>query len=248
MKANIDADSMVYACGFATNTEPEANCFHLINVSMNKILDELGTNDFQVFLTGSGNFRATVSSTYKANRVSMPKPVHYDAAREFLVDAWGAIVVHGMEADDAVALAQTPDSILVSQDKDLLMVPGWHYNPRKPQEGVFLITEEEAQEFFYYQMLAGDRVDNIRGLPYCTDVIVNTYGLSPRALSGCGDKTAKTLLSFGSDEHEWYKITKECYDAYLDETGEDLFDTHAQLLWMVQELDAHGNLVPWSPP
>ena len=246
MKVHVDADSLVYACGFAADTEPVENCLHLLNISLQKIVDDLQPSSFQVFLTGSSNFRDAVTSDYKANRVNMRKPVHYHAAREHLYTHWNAVIVEGMEADDAVALAQTADSILVSQDKDLRMVPGWHYNYRKPEQGVFLITEEEAQRWFYYQMLAGDRVDNIKGLPYCTEEIVEKYNLSQRALKGCGEKTAELLLSHGDNEQEWYEITKECYESF-DNTLET-FNINAQLLWMVQELDQDGNIVPWRAP
>ena len=41
---------------------------------------------------------------------------------------YGAQVIDGMEADDALALAQTDKTAIATIDKDLLMVVGRHYN------------------------------------------------------------------------------------------------------------------------
>src|SRR5690606_41714779 len=63
------------------------------------------------------------------------KPYWYDEIRDYLIRRWGAEVVDGQEADDAIGIAawnsykECPEySIIASIDKDLRMIPGYHYN------------------------------------------------------------------------------------------------------------------------
>ena len=123
----------------------------------------------ELFLTGKGNFREQVATIkgYKANRKDNVRPVHYQGIRRYMRERWGATVVRGFEADDALAMAAhvhayDPEAVvLVSQDKDLKTVPGRHYNPRKKAWSI--ITEQEALINFYKQLVTGDAVDNIGG-------------------------------------------------------------------------------------
>lgn len=113
------------------------------------------------------NFRYSVAKTkpYKGNRKD-PKPVHYEAVREYLVNKFGTLVVRDEEADDGLGIAQMKNldqSVIVSIDKDLNMIPGWHYNFVKKE--FQYIEFGEAAKNFYMQMLTGDAVDNIPGLP-----------------------------------------------------------------------------------
>jgi DNA polymerase-1 len=242
--AHIDADSLVYAAGFSTDGQPVENCLHLLNRSVQSIIDAAGAEYYIVYLTGKRNFRDTVVTDYKANRTSR-RPEHYAAAREYLQEYWGAVVTDGIEADDAVAIAQTEDSVICSIDKDLLQVPGWHYS-WKNKLGVRHVSEEQGLRWFYKQMLMGDRVDNIKGLPKCTEELVQKYSLTRYALRGVGDRTADSLLSHGTDPESWYSIVKECYDTH-DSTGEYM-QQQANLLWMVRELNEYGEPVLWTPP
>lgn len=71
-----------------------------------------------------------------------------------------------MEADDAMGIEQwrhaDKSTIIVSTDKDMMMIPGWHYNWVKDE--VHCRTLHEANTFFWWQMLVGDPVDNIQGI------------------------------------------------------------------------------------
>lgn len=125
------------------------------------VLDATSAEEYQVFLTGKGNFRDEVGVTvkYKGNRSGGGRPHHYQNLRDHLVNVWGATVVDGMEADDALGINQTENTIICSIDKDLLTIPGKHYNWNKRE---FIdITEYEGWFNFYRQMLTGDRTDNI---------------------------------------------------------------------------------------
>lgn len=55
------------------------------------------------------------------------------------------------------------DTVIVTLDKDLDQVAGWHYNFVTKKR--YWVTPEEGKYFFYQQVLTGDRIDNIPGLP-----------------------------------------------------------------------------------
>lgn len=198
--ALIDADSPVYAAGFAVQknkyiapdgtafdrkrdaveaghselrheqyVEPVENALHIINTMLIKMLDAVKADRHEIYLSGTSNFRKDIATIigYKANRVQ-PKPVHYDAIRQHLVDRWNAIVIDGQEADDELGIRATEiqqagdDSIIVSIDKDLLTIPSKHYNWKK--EVWHDIDDETGMRNFYVQCLSGDRSDNIPGI------------------------------------------------------------------------------------
>jgi hypothetical protein len=54
------------------------------------------------------------------------------------------------------------DQCIVTIDKDLNCIPGWHYNWDKGS--IYNVTEEEAYRCFYKQMITGDVSDHIPGL------------------------------------------------------------------------------------
>jgi 5'-3' exonuclease len=84
------------------------------------------------FLVVVSNFRYDIYPEYKANRKDMQRPKWLQVVREHLVTDWKATVTDGIEADDAMGIAQCTehdgDSMICSIDKDMLMIPGHHYN------------------------------------------------------------------------------------------------------------------------
>jgi 5'-3' exonuclease len=128
-----------------------------------RILQETDSDTYKVFLTGSDNYRYQYNPQYKANRKDVPRPAHLQAVREYLCTEWGASVEDGQEADDAMGIYQmaNKDTIICSIDKDLLMIPGEHYDFVKSiRRDVYNIP---AMRHFYWQLIMGDRTDNIFG-------------------------------------------------------------------------------------
>jgi|14_taG_2_1085336.scaffolds.fasta_scaffold05578_8 5'-3' exonuclease len=172
----IDGDLIVYSCGFAADDEPLAHCLSTVKKMIHKIIDKTEATDYKLFLTGKGNFREEVATIakYKGNREDNPKPFHYDAIRKYMVDKHGAIVIEGMEADDALGIEaslveEETTYVLASYDKDLDMIPCYHYvweskGSRPRAEKFYSITPVEGLRLFYTQMLTGDSTDNIAGL------------------------------------------------------------------------------------
>lgn len=148
--------------------EPIENAYHNANTTLAAIMSMTKAREYRIFLTGQGNFRETVATIapYKGNRVQ-EKPVYLKAIREYLVEQHAAVVIDGEEADDALGytqMAAPPNStMIVTVDKDLHMIPGWHMHPQVLEP--YLIHPDQALRCFYRQLLTGDRVDNILGCP-----------------------------------------------------------------------------------
>jgi hypothetical protein len=144
----------------------------IVKTALREIRRRFKTNDLDVqfFLTGKGNFREDVATIkeYKGNRKETPKPVHYQAVRDYLVDSWGAVVVEGKEADDEVSIRawkeyrdNNDDYVVATIDKDLDQIPGWHLDYKK--HAWYDVDALDGELFFYAQVLAGDATDNIQG-------------------------------------------------------------------------------------
>lgn len=128
---------------------------------MNRILNETGSNDHKAFISGPVNFRYKIDPNYKANRQDVKRPKWLEDVRGHLVRNWGAQVSDGIEADDNLGIHQGDNTILCSIDKDLLQIPGQHYNfvSGTPH----FITEHQGWVNFFTQLIMGDRSDNIPG-------------------------------------------------------------------------------------
>lgn len=137
--------------------------YELIDQSIDRILYDTGSTEYKMFIEGKDNFRAKLFPEYKSNRKGTLKPLLAAEAKQYLIDVYGAELSHSMEADDYVAMSYNKDGgILCSNDKDLLQVPGLHYNPQSRAKTT--ITELEGLRNLYTQVLMGDAGDAIPGV------------------------------------------------------------------------------------
>ena len=211
--AILDADILTYRVGFASEDVSEEVCMARVTKLVNEIVyQDLQCDDYKAYITGKGNYRneLAVTEPYKGNRKDAKRPVHYAAIRTHL-QRLGAELVEGSEADDAVATEATKTGgWIVSIDKDLDQVAGWHYNFVKHEE--YYVTEEEGLRNFYTQMLTGDRTDNIIGL------------------KGIGPKKAEKILKDCKTEEEMYATVVKAYlEAGLTE---ERVTENGHLLWL----------------
>jgi len=164
MKALIDGDIVVYRAAASAEEDDQWIAQARADQMMQDILADTGSTSYSVYLTGSGNFRREIAPSYKANRPDS-RPKHWEAVREFLVTQHKAIVCNGFEADDQLGIDQDKThgaTVICSIDKDLLQIPGKHYNFVKK---VFQdVTYDEGIKALYIQSLVGDRSDNIFGV------------------------------------------------------------------------------------
>lgn len=164
----VDADIVAYRNAASCQKkdqpiDPIEIAIARVDEMMHRILHETTAASYHCFLTGSDNFRYQYNPEYKANRKDTPRPQHLQQLREHLVTTWNATVEDGQEADDAMGIYQcaNEDTVIASIDKDLLMIPGNHYNF---VTGVSrAIDSTTAIRHFYWQLLMGDRTDNIFG-------------------------------------------------------------------------------------
>ena len=215
MHALIDADILNYRIGFATNTEAESVAIRTMAGFLEDLLlfDLPEVSTWELHLTGKKNFRNDVAVTapYKGNRKA-EKPVHYHILREYLQQSWGASVSDGIEADDVLAIRATElgdDAIIVTLDKDLDQVEGWHYNFVKKNK--YFVDKDEGLFNFYKQFLTGDTVDNIIGA------------------KGIGAKKAEKLLEGKSEVEMWETV--------VDILGYDRAMENGHLLYMLRTFD-----------
>jgi 5'-3' exonuclease len=224
-KALIDGDILVYRIGFSVN-DPEDEKFAIARMGnfVEKLLNVDDIDSYTGFITGKSNYRQDIATenVYKGNRKDAKRPVHYKALREYLMNKWCFELIDGQEADDAIGIAAyalpEKQSCIMSIDKDLDMIRGWHYNFVK--QDLYHVKEEEAIKNFYMQILTGDRVDNIPGL------------------KGIGPKKAEKILKDCVGEQQLFETVLEKYEGDVDKLTE-----RGRLLWIRRQ---ENQL--WKPP
>lgn len=172
MKALIDGDMVCFRA--ASSCEPtkakpyleplDAAIFRADDLTR-RILRETDSDSYSFFLGGEGNFRYEIYDQYKANRAGMPKPTYYQEVRAHVVTEFNATLVNGIETDDAMGIEQCAEpfmtTVIASNDKDMLMIPGQHYNPITQTHK--FVTPLDGLKHFYQQLIQGDQADNIPG-------------------------------------------------------------------------------------
>ena len=201
-----------------------------------------------------------ITLPYKGNRDNLKKPWHYQNIKAYMMTRYHTLVIDGKEADDAMCIVQTqrlkdlsgsqyylPETIICTRDKDLRQCPGWHFGwelGNQPQfgpefvEGYGYIKLNDkrnkivgvGEKFFYSQLITGDKVDNIPGLP------------------SSGPVAAFELLESTTTPEEGFKCVVEAYRAKFPETWKEYLLEQGQLLWMVRELDEEGKPIMWRMP
>lgn len=203
-----------------------------IDWMLSEIQRNTGHEEWEVFITGGGNYRydTAVTVPYKGNRKDSAKPSNFSAMRDYMLEEVGASLIEGKEADDALGIAQCsaePETtIICSLDKDLLMIPGLHYNWRKDEHK--RVTPEEGFKHFCKQMLTGDTADNIQGI------------------KKVGEKTAESLLApYGMDDRLLFTGVTNAYKREFRDDWRGRLDENADLLWIQREEDVRFNTEDW---
>lgn len=183
-------------------TESVSHALQIVKRTLQNIHNKFGAQP-RVFLRHRDqlNHRFELFPDYKGNR-NQEKPIHYDAIHEYMVNNWYAIQIMEHEVDDEIAvLAHQMGKyyVVCSPDKDLDQIPGWHYNYRNDTD--YYVTKEDAEWWFWFQLLAGDSADNIPG---CWRV---------------GSTKAKKILDmhYGSDDL-WREVVFEYARAAMKES------------------------------
>tara|TARA_Y100000592_G_scaffold64324_1_gene100216 strand:- start:4828 stop:5610 length:783 start_codon:yes stop_codon:yes gene_type:complete len=229
----VDTDSIFFKIAYKSKNQSELRknfnsfCNNMIMEVSDKIINPF-TEEINVLyaVKGKGNYRKDLSPDYKSNRPELDKKVRdkLNYLHRYSVSK-GAIQADGMEADDLVsiwaheALDRKEEYVICGIDKDLLQIPGHHYNYSK--DTWQLINEEEALHNLYIQCLTGDNTDNIPGL------------------KGIGPKKAQKILAGVPLSRQWNKI-KSAWKEH-GKTEKQLELSH-KLLRMLKSWEEYENI------
>ncbi len=240
-KSSKDAKAYVGTRDLVIDKRKTSLPVHVIYAVMDNLINEILTNlecsTYTVFIGHpdgqNDTFRHKIAKTavYKGNRKADSKPIHIRAAKERLISKYGAVVATDLETDDILGIEQCkPDSnsIIASIDKDMWMIPGWHYNISTKEK--FFSTDPGTLElvttpngtkkligtgfkFFAAQLLMGDVVDNIK-----------------KPVKGMGITKIFQQLN---EKDAILKIWEHVVGVYM-EAGLDIHE-NATLLWILRE-------------
>jgi len=267
----IDADVVAYYGAAGCDDMPLRSATRRVDLRMNQIIDETRAESYTGYLTGKNNFRDLVATLqrYKGSRYDKdgkritPQPIWLKMARLYLQNEWGCLLCEGQEADDALSIHQNKaehETIISSVDKDLLLNQGLHHDMTsgviQKVEGFGEIWMKGSSckgtglKFFCAQLLMGDSVDWIKGLPKVTPMMKEEFGIA--RLGGCGPKAAFLVINPTTTYKDALDRVRKCYfDFWKDNeyvhwrtgkkytagkvTAEKQLTEQGQLLWMRQE-------------
>lgn len=162
------------------------NCIELRIQECERIAWEEFEEDIDTIITFSSprNYRKDVNPEYKSNRKGKEKPIVFKEMVERCKRNYDCEEWDGIEADDVMGILQKEDTIIVTGDKDLLQIEGYHMNLINPEAGIKFVTYAEGMELFWTQCLSGDSVDGFYGCPKigkkkALQVIQDNNGLTP---------------------------------------------------------------------
>lgn len=230
--------------------QPLDHCLQMVRTTVDSIQAVVGELcEFYLTAGGRSNFRYNLASIrpYKGNREDARRPIYYDDIRSYLVDRWKAKLVEGWEADDEISIRTYEEkarrqegkegsqaTVIVSIDKDLDMVEGLHYNWVTGVQ--YNVVPWRAMSNFYKQLLTGDSVDNIPGIP----------GVGPKTADKLLDGYTKEAAMWDVVRDSWYNAFPKGVDTHDGKvlTVDDALLEVGRLLWMKRART--DNL--WLPP
>tara|TARA_R110002167_G_scaffold117335_4_gene293273 strand:- start:27 stop:818 length:792 start_codon:yes stop_codon:yes gene_type:complete len=198
----VDADSIFFKIAYKSKSQSDLQKnYKTFCTKMRMEVSERLINPFDLeevlipvyAVKGKGNFRKDLAADYKAKRPELDKEIKdkLNFLHKYAVKQ-GAVQADGMEADDLVAIwayeaIETGNEyVICGIDKDLLQIPGEHYNYGK--DNWLSIDQDIAKYNLMIQCLTGDNTDNIPGI------------------KGIGPKKAAKILAGVSTDNLWNKV------------------------------------------
>lgn len=178
MSLLIDADYLAYKTCAACEDEVDfgndvilvTSRFQEVKRSFTQEINKIWNvfdQEIILFFSSPRNFRKEISPDYKGHR-NRKKPCGYKRLLNWCAEYYETIIVDGLEADDAIGIFATNpieleyDHLIVSPDKDMKQIPGELYNLKDP---VIETTQQEADKWFFMQVMSGDQTDGYAGVP-----------------------------------------------------------------------------------
>lgn len=178
------------------------------------------------------SFRYDVLPSYKHNRKDKERPVLLETLKDYIKEHYRVLEREGLEADDIIGIlgSKYPDKyIIATLDKDLAQIPEvWNYNWRTGVMESFSL--EEADRFFWTQILTGDPTDGYSGCPQI------------------GSKRAETILEGVTSEKEAWEAIVEAYEARgLTEEDALVQARVARILRHTDFDEVNERVILWTP-
>ncbi len=219
-------------------------CWRNFKTTFNFLIDYCYCSEFLGVVKGKNNFRDHLYPEYKQTR-HVEDPLKRNRfvpiLRRLAVAEDYAIEATGRESDDYIRIwaeeareAGDPFCVM-SNDKDFGCIPGKHVNIHRHsgvtletwKPVIFDVSPEEATRYYYSQLLSGDNVDNIPGIP------------------GVAEKTALKLLKGCSTEEQMQEIVVGQYMAsYGDEWYEYLL-SNGKMIHLQKNLNDYFSIRNW---
>jgi DNA polymerase I len=221
--AIIDADSFIYIVAWRhkETIDPKLVLKELDDLMVQVIENTEATHYLGVF-SPKKTFRNALTDTYKANRPPTPEWVTKwkQTIIDYCISEYGFVVAEDHEADDVLSIMQGDDVVLCHIDKDINQVPGDHYNYKhawsddeQVKKGAFYNVSKTAAEYnFWYQVLAGDSTDGIKGARKIGPVN------AAKILATVPVKTADRYTFFNDMRLSLEQIATETYEQVVKET------------------------------
>lgn len=198
----VDTDSIFFKIAYGNTSESDMRsnydkfCRKMELTVQDKLCNPFDEDEhFNVHyaVKGKDNFRKEFYPQYKATRPNLDQEIRdkLNFLFKYAVDK-GARPADGMEADDLVSIwaHESRDHgeqyVICGIDKDLLQIPGNHYNYGK--DTWQFVDDDTAYYNLMLQCLTGDNSDNIPGL------------------KGIGPKKAEKILKGVPTKRQWNRV------------------------------------------
>lgn len=221
MLALIDGDSFLSAAAWG-RSPGDAKAHVLLQIKW--VVEATFAEDYLIAVGDPRypNYRSVLYNEYKksASRIAskVKRPEWFDELRELLTQQPNVVPASCCEADDLIrmwaseASASGDPFVVASIDKDLDCIAGKHYNPRTQE--LYDVAEDTADFFYWQQLLQGDSVDNIPGLP------------------GIGPVKAKKILNSITKEQTRKELVIQTYKDYYGDEWKDFLTVNGRLIHM----------------
>jgi len=183
---------------------------HYTQIRVDRIINSFTAKGYLFCFSGPSDntFRCSVSfdRKYKDRDYSESYEKELEDKTEvvkYIRDRYPSVKYNDLEADDLLSMLQNDDTFIYSNDKDLLQVPGLHWNIKT--KSFFEVSKSDGLDFLMTQMLLGDSGDSIAGL------------------KGCGEVGAKKLLMDIQVKDKPFKVLLEYMKKHGMVNGIDCF-------------------------
>lgn len=202
---------------------------------IDSVVREIGAGEVVLAVGSKSNWRKRICETYKANRAGKKKPLGYWAAIDALRKNYRVDQIEWLEADDVLGILATGEfqgrGVIVSNDKDMLTVPGRHYNPQEPEPAVREVSLQEADVEHAVLALAGDATDGYKGC------------------KGVGEKGARDALAKMQSGDSIWRTALALFEKAGHDEAYALQQFRLARVLRAGEYDPKtGGLTLWTPP